>query len=292
MNASPYDWISTKVMMDTPQFPWYDSIWLTSYVRAKLYVAQHHPDKLEDFVAAFAPLRTEPNFHPTLVQDLFDDETRDQLRQLVATLERAELERHELFSFGRLIVHNHPVLTDLQKGLTARMSDWAGEAVEPCYNFLSLYNNLGVCEPHLDAPSAKWTLDYCIDQSGPWPIHFSDVIPWPEEWPHSADPDWSERLKRDPALNFTSYTLQENQALVFAGSSQWHYRDRIPSREKRNFCHLAFFHYIPKAADKLVDPEKWAGIFDLSALDDVIVRPRKFSDTEKTILPPFLRAAK
>ena len=34
----------------------------------------------------------------------------------------------------------------------------------PAYNFLSLYTQLDICEPHMDAPKAKWTLNVCIEQ--------------------------------------------------------------------------------------------------------------------------------
>jgi hypothetical protein len=63
----------------------------------------------------------------------------------------------------------------MQRELVARVSDLVGEEVEPSYNFLSLYTRMGIFEPHLDAPSAKWTLDICIDQSEPWPIYFSQI---------------------------------------------------------------------------------------------------------------------
>lgn len=255
------------------RFPWYDSNWLTSYLRARHYIESHAPDRLQEFIAAFEPLRVDPGFRMKQVADLFDDATRERLREAVVSLQPDQMERHELFRFGRMLVHDHPVLEELEPGLVGRVSEWVGEEVETCYNFLCMYNNLGTCEPHMDGPVAKWTLDYCIGQSEPWPLYFSQVVPWPEEWlsQHQHGEDWGERIKRDPAHQFTAYTMQENDALVFAGSSQWHYRDRIARTHRQNYCHLAFFHYIPKGMGSLVLPQHWAERFAIPELQQIVI---------------------
>ncbi|HTQ98363.1 MAG TPA: hypothetical protein VMH83_00170 [Candidatus Acidoferrum sp.] len=257
--------------MKSFRFPWYDSNWLTSYLRAKEHIARHYPDRLAHFIDAFAVLRVDPGFQLHVVNDVFDDGIRSRLRQAVALLQDGELERHEFFSFGRLLVHDHPVLTELQDELALRVGDLVGEEVEACYNFLNLYTNLGVCPPHMDSPVAKWTFDYCIEQSAPWPIHFSQVVPWPEEW-RDGGADWGERIKQDPANRFTTYVMQENQALLFAGSSQWHYRERIEQKYRRNYSHQAFFHYIPKGTRELVMPQYWARLFGIPQLQDLVIQ--------------------
>ena len=151
-----------------------------------------------------------------------------------------------------------------------QVSAWVGEVVEPSYNFLSLYNNLGVCKPHMDAPSAKWTVDYCISQSEPWPIHFSQIVPWPEDWQDTGD-DWADRIKRDPQHQFCTQVLQEGQAVVFGGSSQWHYRDRIARSQRNNFCTLAFFHFVPKGLRPLINPATWPELFGIAELRDHVI---------------------
>jgi hypothetical protein len=151
-----------------------------------------------------------------------------------------------------------------------------GEPVEPCYNFLSLYNNLGVCAVHMDAPSAKWTLDYCIEQSAPWPIYLSQVRPWPEAWQCEEGADWEALIKSDSQNRFRSYELREGHAIVFAGSSQWHYRERIPRQSKNNFCHLLFFHFVPSGAQHLTRVTRWAEHFGIPELAQVVVTARKY----------------
>ncbi len=171
--------------------------------------------------------------------------------------------------FGRFVVHNHPYFTELQRRTVPLMSEVAGEEVEASYNFLSLYGGLGVCPPHLDAPSAKWTLDLCLNQSGPWPIYVSQVEPWPQSgaasWPEVG---WEQAIKQSPALLFTPHTLHPGEAAVFSGSSQWHYRDAIPETGKRQFCDLLFFHFIPAGSAELVKPQNWARLFGIPELNE------------------------
>ena len=60
---------------------------------------------------------------------------------------------------------------------------------------------------------------------------------------------------------------------MFGGSSQWHYRDRIAQRTVTNFCHLVFFHYVPKGTQHLTDPWRWAAHFGIPELAGVIIEP-------------------
>lgn len=248
--------------------PWYDAIWLRQYLAAQEIIRRHRPALLGDFVAAFECYRTRPDFAVQHVKQVFDEATLTQIKQTIRSLRVDKIETHETRTFGRLIVHNQPYFTELQRTLTARVSELAGEAVEPCYNFLSLYSKFGVCPVHMDAPMAKWTLDICVEQTDPWPIHFSQVVPWPEDY-HYEGEDWQEWIKRSPDLKFTAHTLHPGEALLFAGSSQWHYRDRLSPASGQGFCKLLFFHYVPAGKYEVGRPENWARLFDLPELAEV-----------------------
>lgn len=244
---------------------WYDSTWLRRYFAARAIVARVAPAKMSEFTNTLVVLRTDPEFTVRYLPKVLDDEALLAIREAVKAIPRDKLELHELKRFGRFVVHDWPIFTELQRGFTDRVSEWAGEEVEPCYNFLSLYTQKGVCEPHMDAPSAKWTLDICIEQSAPWPIHFSPILPWPDEQPNLGD-DWQGHIKDDPALDFASAATLPGDGILFSGSSQWHYRDPIPRGQGRSFCDLLFFHYIPKGTAELVEPRNWARIFDIPEL--------------------------
>lgn len=249
--------------------PWYDAQWLRQYRAALILIRAIRPALERDFVAALSPLHTDPGFRESRLDAPFDGEVLRRIRQTVRDLPGSLLEHHEVDSFGRHVVHDHPWFTELQHRIVPMACDLAGEPVEPTYNFLSLYTEMGVCPPHLDTPLSKWTLDLCIDQSEPWPIHFSPVVPWPDDGSHARD-DWQARLLEAPGLGFRRWDLQPGQALWFSGSSQWHYRDRLATRADRPYCHLLFFHFMPAGTRAIAEPANWPRLFDCPALAAVV----------------------
>lgn len=156
-------------------YPWYDSHWLAEYARCTALIQRVKPEALPEFVEALHIFQTRPDFQVRVLDRVFDAAELREIGRQVAALQPTDLELHEARSFGRFVVHNHPYFTELQQRTVPLMSEVVGEDVEVSYNFLSLYGALGVCPPHLDAPNAKWTLDLCLNQSGPWPIYISQV---------------------------------------------------------------------------------------------------------------------
>ena len=266
---------ATGVKLDgTAPYPWYDSWWLAKYFEAQAIIRRVKPAALPDFVRALAPLRTDASFRTALLDQPFDAATLDAIRSVVKNLRPTELELHEARAFGRFVVHDHPMFVDLQRRAAPIVSEVVGEPVEANYSFLSLYSTRGVCAVHLDAPQAKWTFDLCVDQNAPWPIHFSDVRPWPDRdelsgYAGGETDGWQERIKRSPSLKFSELRPRVGEAIVFSGSSQWHYRDPIDPAGGSAFCTLLFMHFIPRGTTDLVDPRRWAalvGVPELAAL--------------------------
>lgn len=245
-------------------FPWYDSLWLAKYERARQWLQTHRPQSVPEFESAFDVLRTPPGFRTRHFSSVFDNETMAAVRATVAALGPNDLELHEAATFRRFIVHNHSFFTELQRKLIPLVSDATGESVEIGYNFLSLYGAQGICPIHMDSPESKWTLDLCIDQSAPWPIQFSRVQPWPKR--RVEDTDSKQTTASEIArstLPFDIYSLEPGQAILFSGSSQWHYRDLMPASSASGFCKLIFFHFIPADSSDLLNPRNWQRMFDL-----------------------------
>ncbi len=248
------------------QYPWYDSGWLACFDAAIAYIRAHLPDRIGEFEAAFETLKTDPNFDTILLDRCIDESMRRELCDLVDAIPDAQLQKYEMFGFGRTLLHNQPRLTELQHEWTDRVASLVGEAVEPSYNFLSLYNNLGVCPPHMDSPEAKWTLDICLRHSAVWPILIGPVRSWPTK--REYDPlGWQEQIKGGE--QFTEVRLAPGQAALFSGSSQWHYRERIPQVAKQNFVHLLFLHYIPVNCRMIANPHRWSDHFGIPALAEI-----------------------
>jgi len=257
------------------RYPWYDSNWLAKYARAKEIIRGQRPQMLQSFESKLSVFRTRPDFEVQRLDRVFSDDVLAEIRRTIATLARSDLELHEAVLFRRFVVHDHPFFNALHRQCVSLVSEAVGEPIEPAYNFLSLYSTMGVCPVHMDAPSAKWTLDLCVEQSAAWPIYFSQVQPWPERDDDSPPlgERWQEEIKESAANRFQSVTLEPGQAVVFSGSSQWHYRDAIPANVGRQYCHLLFFHFIPKGTAELVRPANWARLFDLPELDELAAGP-------------------
>ncbi len=255
-------------------YPWYDSVWLENYTIARGIVKRVKPDALAAFEAAFSVFHTRPDFRVKLLEQVFDEGALETLRCVVKSLKPMDFALHEVQLFKRFVVHNHPLITELQTTLIALVSEAVGEPVESNYNFLSLYSGMGVCPVHMDSPEAKWTLDLCLNQSEPWPIYFSRVQRWPEVDSDAAllandENDWEEAIKQSASLEFSSHTMSPGQALLFSGSSQWHYRNAMPTGRSNSFCDLLFFHFIPRGTGSLLLSENWARIFDIPELNEV-----------------------
>lgn len=251
-------------------FPWYDSWWLSSYVRARHYISRHHPSRLDGFLQAMRPLHTRPDANAQLVEGLLSPAQFRTIEAAFRSVKPGQLELHETTTHGRFVVHDHPQVKEIQSCVCPALSELAGEALEPSYSFLSMYSRSGKCGVHLDAPLSKWTLDVCIEQSEPWPIHFSQAVPWPESF-SDFEGDWENRIRSNPALRFMPYAMQPRQALFFSGSGQWHYRDPIPGVNPKAHCTLLFLHFVPAGARDVLVREQWESTFGVPGLTDAIM---------------------
>lgn len=252
----------------TATFPWYDSLWLSCYVEARDWLRRYRPDRLDAFEALIAPLRTDPGFEVIELDDALDDATFARILAHLDAMGLPDIDPLEINRFGRVVVWDDPLFTALAKELAPRVSALVGEQVVPCYNFLSLYTAMGSCEVHMDAPHAKWTLDICLRQSRPWPISFSQVVPWPIDRDYGDD--WETTIRESPELTFTSHVMEPGQALLFAGSSQWHHRSPMPSDRPDDFCDLLFLHFVPAAAERAVDPVNWPDLIGVPQVETII----------------------
>lgn len=259
--------IASKCCAEALKFNWYDAEFLRRFEAAKRFLAIVAPDQVKKFSEGFDILRTAPNYRVQHLDRVFDDETFESVLQTVHRLPYVALEHYESASFGRSLLRHHPYFTELQSGLTARVSELVGEAVSPAYNFLSLYRGTGKCDAHLDQPLSKWTLDISIEQSVEWPIYFSQVVDWPSA--EVRGERTIEDLRADRSLQLEEAVLNPNQGVIFSGSSQWHFRDPIPGG-RSDFCHLLFFHYLPAGAEPLANPKHWAAHFGIPELDILV----------------------
>ena len=242
---------------------WYDSQFLRRLEVAKRYLAAVRPDALATFSDGFAALQPAPAFRETLIDDVFDAATHAAIIEAsrTAAIDTSTMQARENAAFGRDVVWDHPFFLTLQEQVRPLAETIAGMALVSSYNFLSRYGAQGKCDLHMDHPDAMFTFDYCIAQDAVWPIHVSRPVDWPTaEFAQNFDP---EAIIADPRYGFAEHLLQPNQALLFNGSSQWHYRR---PKQAGGFCHLLFFHYVRAGCEDLVQPRRWADHFPIPEL--------------------------
>ena len=119
-------------------YPWYDSLWLDAYRKARGILAEVRPDLRGDFEEALAVLRVPADFRVREVPDLLDPESLAALTEVVLGLHLRDLAAGEAVAFGRLITHDHPVTRDIQQQLLGLAGELAGEELVPSYTFVSL----------------------------------------------------------------------------------------------------------------------------------------------------------
>lgn len=208
--------------------------------------------------------KTSPSFRNKIFPSFLDSDEHQRIIKKVSSIDKSELSFCEWEDFGRYFSHNLNFFCDLQETYKSFVEEQVGEDLESSYNFLSLYQNGGKCEPHMDSPISKWTLDICLDQSHIWPIELSHY----QHWPNSLDELKEEWLKiLADRKEFREFHLRPKDALLFSGSSFWHKRSPIKRTMGVNsHCHLIFFHFIPKGTRELVNPANWPTLFDVPEL--------------------------
>ena len=245
--------------------PWYDGHWLDKYYKAKGWIQNNAPHKLKELEESINHLRTNKHFKPIRLNKALTDKQVKEAKRLINDIDNSKYEKHEILSFGRVVVHNDLFFIRIQESLIDMVSSAVDEELEISYNFLSLYSNIGVCPMHMDAPDAKWTLDICLDQSYEWPIYFSQIIDWPDLSIYKSE-DWEDQILNDQRLHFESHTLRPGNGIIFSGSSQFHYINRIHRGNNNDFCNLIFFHFIPKHTKDFINPKSWPEYFNLPSL--------------------------
>jgi len=183
----------------------------------------------------------------TVARQLFDPITHEALKAFIR-------DRVPMMSVGvddkdfvRRYAHNVPYFVNIHRQLTDFASEQFGEPLKPSYSFLSMYDDDGICPLHIDRPQCYRTIDYLIqqDQSEPWPIRIGEAMTEEQraeiDEAGAAYPQTEEETaERIAAETWTDVLLEPNDAVLYSGTHQWHYR---PQRLKGK-ADLIFFHFV------------------------------------------------
>jgi len=184
----------------------------------------------------------------TIARQLFDPITHEALKTFIRERVPMMSVNVDAETFVRRHANNVPYFVNIHRQLTEFASEQFGEPLKPSYSFLSMYKDNGICPLHIDRPQCYRTIDYLIqqDQADPWPIRIGEYITDEQRAEidetgaghPEIDDDIAERIN---AETWTDVLLEPNDAVLYSGTHQWHYR---PHRLKGT-ADLIFFHFVP-----------------------------------------------
>lgn len=154
--------------------------------------------------------------NPTIFKNFLPKEEFLKLQEYVKNLEKKHLgfsKEFNRYEFGGDFLLNeiHEKLIDTAKTF------FESDTLKPSFNFGAWYFNNASLEKHKDVSPCTYSIDLCVYQKTPWPLYI-DGIP---------------------------YILEENDAVLYYGESQIHWREEFPDPENNVVCNLFFFYAEP-----------------------------------------------
>lgn len=156
---------------------------------------------------------------PKIIKKLLSSEDFNKLQEFVKELDK----NRTGFSsdFNRYEFGGEEIMNDIHDKLIPIAKDFfESETLVPSFNFGSWYFGNASLEKHKDVAPCSYSIDLCVYQKTPWDLYVEGV----------------------------SYTLQENDALLYYGETQKHWREEFPDPENNIVCNVFFFY---------IEPDHW-----------------------------------
>jgi hypothetical protein len=178
----------------------------------------------------------------TILSNVFSEEIVSDLNTNLMTYPRKLDEE-----FGRLstpvYTPSRSLITDKIKSVLQPIIETVSTTAVPSYAMWVKYSpkyGTKTLPPHIDRNACTYTIDYQLRSSVSWPLY----------------------------VNSEKVVLEDNQAAVYYGEDELHWRNEFPTRNHNDYVEMIFFHY--------VEPDHWSRQVD----DQVAYRTSKeFNDT-------------
>ncbi len=158
---------------------------------------------------------------PKIVSNLFNEEDFIKIKNYFKFNEYLKNIGHD--EFGRKLIggHTESILVDYSnKILPMVRKEFGNDLIKPTYSLFAEYSDKVISlYKHKDANACTYTVDLVLYQTNPWGI-------WVED---------------------EEYILEENEALLFFGEDQLHWRETI--EDNKDIIGVVFFHY--------ANPDHW-----------------------------------
>ncbi len=157
---------------------------------------------------------------PLIIKNLLPQNEFQKLQDYIKDLDKSKLGHSDEFS--RYEFGGYETLDSLHKSLIpVAMDFFESQTLLPSFNFGSWYYGQASLEKHKDVSPCTYSIDLCVYQTTPWDLYVEGI----------------------------PYTLQENEALLYYGEGQRHWREDFPGGEDEVVCNVFFFY---------VEPDHWS----------------------------------
>lgn len=156
---------------------------------------------------------------PVILNKVFDDEIFVNFKQRLFDHPKPKDQFDS--GFGRYCFMNEDVTNHMNMLLPKARELFDSPTLLPTYALVAHYEGKDAnLFKHVDSNACTYTIDMCVYQNEPWDLYVEGI----------------------------PYTLQENQALVYYGEDQEHWREDFPNPESQHVA-MIFFHY--------AEPDHW-----------------------------------
>jgi hypothetical protein len=155
--------------------------------------------------------------NPVIVKNVFTVEEHQELKNI---MKNWPLETEYDLAFGRRVI-NSPIIDEYaEKLIPLAKKMFNSENLRSSYALFAHYEGPGAnLRRHADDNACTYTIDLCLYQTEPWAIGIT----------HNG--------------KHTEYILQENEAILYYGNDQEHWRPDFPNPDSQHVA-MIFFHFV------------------------------------------------
>jgi hypothetical protein len=160
---------------------------------------------------------------PTIIKNVFTKEEHDKLKEFLQSYPRSSMDYAE--SMGRHLLTHSTINEYSEKLIPVARELFESEGLLPSYSLFSHYEGpTASLYRHIDDNACTYTIDLCLYQNEPWALGIQH---------DGIDQE---------------YILNENEAVVYYGNDQEHWRPEFPNPGSQHVA-MIFFHF--------VEPDHW-----------------------------------
>ena len=159
------------------------------------------------------------NKNPILIKNALSNEDFKCLQDHVKNIDKSTTNFYD--GYSRYEWSNTPEIKSLhEKLLTFAREHFDSQTLVPSFNFASWYFGNASLEHHTDINACTYSIDLAVYAEMPWELYVEGV----------------------------PYSLDENDALLYYGETQEHWREPLINPDNKVVCNVFFFY---------VEPDHW-----------------------------------